>query len=126
MTKPQVVNRIAFRQAPAVDTVLMRDGQRYVVIDIRPYRRKDGTPTTLIVWRSHCSDCGQPFELTTPPRDERAQSPLPGTPRTRSSGGSGSAAAHETGVREARSQESGHPWQFAPCLGGRRRRRTMT
>ena len=66
MTKPQVVNRIAFRQTPAVDTVLMRDGQRYVVIDIRPYRRKDGTPTTLIVWRSHCSDCGQPFELTTP------------------------------------------------------------
>ena len=66
MTDPQVVNRIAFRQAPAVGTVLMRDGQRYVVIDIRPYRRKDGTSTTLIVWRSHCSNCGQPFELTTP------------------------------------------------------------
>ena len=66
MTDPQLVNRIAFRQAPAVGTVLMRDGQRYVVIDIWPYRRKDGTPTTLIVWRSHCSDCGQSFELTTP------------------------------------------------------------
>ena len=66
MTDPQVVHRIAFRQAPAVGAVLMRDGQRYVVVDSRPYRRTDGTPTTLIVWRSHCSDCGQPFELTTP------------------------------------------------------------
>ena len=66
MTNPQVVNHVAFRQAPAVGTVLMRDGQRYVVVDTQPHRRKDGTPTTLIVWRSHCSDCGQPFELTTP------------------------------------------------------------
>ena len=66
MTDPQLVNRIAFRQAPAVGTVLMCDGQRYVVVDTRLHRRKDGTPTTLIVWRSHCSDCGQPFELTTP------------------------------------------------------------
>ena len=65
MSNPQVVNRLAFRQAPALGTVLMMDGQRYVVVATRPHRRKDGMPTMLVSWRSHCADCGQPFEVTT-------------------------------------------------------------
>ncbi len=65
MSNPEVVNRIAFRQAPALGTVLMVDAQRYVVVATRPHHRKDDTPTMLITWRSHCADCGQPFEVTT-------------------------------------------------------------
>lgn len=30
------------------------------------YRRKDGTETTLRVWRGFCVVCGEGFEVTTP------------------------------------------------------------
>jgi len=32
----------------------------------RPYRRKDGTDTTLALWESRCIICGTPFEVATP------------------------------------------------------------
>jgi hypothetical protein len=42
------------------------DGQRYELIGDQPYMRRDGTETTLSVWRSRCAQCGEPFEVRTP------------------------------------------------------------
>jgi hypothetical protein len=32
----------------------------------RPYRRLDGTMTTLAIWRCACGECGDAFEITAP------------------------------------------------------------
>jgi hypothetical protein len=63
--KPRVVHAIDFRILPLPDTVLMLDGQRYVATGSRLHRKPDGTDVPLIVWRSHCAECGMPFECTT-------------------------------------------------------------
>jgi hypothetical protein len=46
-------------------------GQNYELTGTRPYIRRDGTETHLAVWRSHCADCGEPFELQTPGKSSR-------------------------------------------------------
>ena len=66
MTKPLVVKTIDFSVSPDEGTILIHDGQRYRVAGIKPHVRKGGTRTTLIIWQSHCAECGQPFEFTTP------------------------------------------------------------
>ena len=33
-------------------------GQNYKLIRIEPYRRRDGRDTLILVWRSHCFECG--------------------------------------------------------------------
>ena len=38
-----------------------------------PYVRKDGSETSLAVWRGTCVVCGEPFEVTTPTGIERAE-----------------------------------------------------
>ena len=67
MTTPRlrVVHAINFRTLPLPDTVLMLEGQRYVAIGSRLHRKPDGTDVPLIVWRSHCAECGMPFECST-------------------------------------------------------------
>lgn len=42
------------------------DGQVYRLVELRPYTRRNGTETTLAVWRSCCAKCGDEFELITP------------------------------------------------------------
>lgn len=61
----RVVHAINFRILPLPDTVLMLDGQRYVAVGSRLHRKPDGTDVPLIVWRSHCAECGAPFEACT-------------------------------------------------------------
>ena len=61
----RVVHRIAFRILPALDTVLMFEGQRYVVVGSSLYTRVDGETVPLIHWRSHCATCAEPFEFRT-------------------------------------------------------------
>jgi hypothetical protein len=58
-------NVVDFSQAPLVGTVLVSRGQTYVVVAVRPYLRRDGTPTHLVTWRSACADCGAHFAVTT-------------------------------------------------------------
>jgi hypothetical protein len=41
-------------------------GQRSVLTRTEPHTRRDGTTTTLMVWRSHCPTCGEPFERAHP------------------------------------------------------------
>jgi hypothetical protein len=43
-------------------------GQPFEVLARRPYRRKDGRPTLILIWATHCLACGTPFETTTPQR----------------------------------------------------------
>lgn len=38
-------------------------GQRYDRIGEEDYQRKDGRWTKLDVYRSHCPECGKPFEI---------------------------------------------------------------
>jgi hypothetical protein len=46
-------------------------GQHYELMRQDPYTRRDGTLTTLAVWRSHCAQCGDSFELRTPVKSSK-------------------------------------------------------
>ena len=59
---PRVVKKIEFRILPLPGTVLMHEGQRYVVTGSDLHRRKDGEIVPIICWQSHCAECGVPFE----------------------------------------------------------------
>ena len=63
--KPRVVHAINFRILPPTGTALMLDGQRYVAIGSKLHRKPDGTDVPLIVWRTHCAECGMAFECAT-------------------------------------------------------------
>lgn len=65
MNLPKVARKIDFTTPPEIGTVLMREGQRYELLRQKPHVRKDGQPTILLVWRSHCADCGGVFEIMT-------------------------------------------------------------
>jgi hypothetical protein len=44
-------------------------GQVYTKTDaVVPYVRRDGTETTLAVWRTNCADCGEGFTIMTTAR----------------------------------------------------------
>lgn len=60
---PQTID---FEFPPEVGTVVMFHGQRYELVGTKPYVRKDGTASTLIVWSTHCARCADPMECTTP------------------------------------------------------------
>jgi hypothetical protein len=62
---PRVFHVINFRILPPTGTVLMLEGQRYVAIGSRLHRKPDGADVPLIVWRSHCAECGALFECHT-------------------------------------------------------------
>ena len=63
--KLQVVHRIAFARCPEIGTVLMLEGQRYVLVDCTPHTKANGQPTFLLHWESHCPDCGATFLVKT-------------------------------------------------------------
>ena len=42
--------------------------EAFEFVGLRPYTRKDGTETRLIVWKTKCTTCGEPFEFTTTSR----------------------------------------------------------
>jgi hypothetical protein len=55
---------IRFTTTPTHGTVLELRGQSYVMVGTKRYLRKDGLRTEVLQWASHCSECGQPFEVT--------------------------------------------------------------
>ena len=59
---PRVVHKINFRVLPLPGTVLMHEGQRYVAIGSDLHTRRDGRIVPIICWKSHCAECGRPFE----------------------------------------------------------------
>ena len=40
-------------------------GQVYEVVAVKPWKRRDGTPTKVLVWRTRCPDCGGVVEFST-------------------------------------------------------------
>ena len=41
-------------------------GQPYWSGISKPHTRKDGGATTLVEWKSHCAECGEPFSFWRP------------------------------------------------------------
>lgn len=42
------------------------DGRTFGWYGVDPYTRKDGSKTTLLLWRGACAVCGEPFTVKTP------------------------------------------------------------
>jgi len=58
---------------PIVGTELFLDEQRYELVGVEPYARRDGGNSFLLTWRGSCPECGADFESGTgtagaPPR----------------------------------------------------------
>jgi len=47
-------------------TIRDHRGQRYWVADTFMRARKDGTQAVILIWASHCADCGEEFRCSTP------------------------------------------------------------
>lgn len=54
-----------------MSTTRIVSGQAYKEVGREPYLRKNGKLTELIVWRSHCAECGEPFEIRTSAKSRR-------------------------------------------------------
>ncbi len=46
--------------------VMLLDDQRYTATGTVPHQRIDGTSSRLILWQTHCPECGVPFTVQTP------------------------------------------------------------
>lgn len=55
-----------FPSEPGFLQEVMVGRQRFVCTGWQPYVRKDGQPTTLILWGGRCVDCGAPFQSAAP------------------------------------------------------------
>jgi hypothetical protein len=62
---PTVVRKVNFKDPPPAGTVLMVQGQRYVLVATAPYRRLDGRPSLMLHWEHHGAECGSPFSTQT-------------------------------------------------------------
>lgn len=61
----RVVKKIEFRILPLPGTLLLHEGQRYVVTGSDLHTRHDGQAVPIICWQSHCAECDRPFECWT-------------------------------------------------------------
>lgn len=43
-----------------------KDGRKFTFVENKPYRRKDGADSQIMVWASGCVQCGARFTVTTP------------------------------------------------------------
>ena len=59
------MNPTRFATTPAIGTTLVLLGQCYVMQGGECYQRDDGCFTRLLRWESRCSECGEPFVVTT-------------------------------------------------------------
>lgn len=41
-------------------------GQLFEFVEVRPYLKKDGTASQIMIWRSNCQVCGSQYEVTSP------------------------------------------------------------
>jgi hypothetical protein len=61
--------RLTLPGRPALGGIAFVQHQRFECVEIRPHKTMDGRQMELTRWRSHCADCGAPFELLTPRRN---------------------------------------------------------
>lgn len=59
------MNHVDYKTTPAIGTRIWLDDQQYALQATEPYRRKDGTASRLLIWRSDCPRCGQSFTVKT-------------------------------------------------------------
>lgn len=57
------MSQIHFDREPDLGTIVMLDDQAYELVAAEDHRRKDGSPTTLLRWSTHCPVCGDHFEV---------------------------------------------------------------
>lgn len=55
---------IRLSSIPITGTELGLRGQTYVLTGTQSYQRTDGQKTEVLHWKSQCSECGQPFLVT--------------------------------------------------------------
>ncbi|WP_290898007.1 hypothetical protein [Hoeflea sp.] len=60
----RIVRKIDFRVLPVPGTVLMHEAQRYVVVGSDLHINREGKTIPIILWQSHCAECGAPFECS--------------------------------------------------------------
>ena len=60
----EVAKRIDFSKIPEIGTVLMIDGQRYILFYTSPYQKTKGLISSLLCWKNNCSECGDRFVAT--------------------------------------------------------------
>lgn len=54
-----------FIDEPDIGTMLMADGQCFILVGTAPYERKtDGMMSRLLTWAARCAECGEPIEVT--------------------------------------------------------------
>lgn len=53
------------RDAAVEGLILEVDGQKFHLISVEPYTRKDGTASSVARWEAGCARCGDHFEVTT-------------------------------------------------------------
>ncbi|MFQ5510189.1 MAG: hypothetical protein ACE5FN_12790, partial [Leptospirillia bacterium] len=53
-------------KTPSIGTTLVRDGQRYKLVSVKPHIRRDGSRTVLLCWRTRCAECGTSITVTSP------------------------------------------------------------
>lgn len=54
--------KVSLASPPAIGLEILLDDQVYTLVEHRPYTRKDGAETVLLVWRAACPVCGVAFE----------------------------------------------------------------
>jgi len=54
--------RISLASPPAVGLQIALGDQVFTLVERRPYTRKDGVETVLLVWRAACPVCGVSFD----------------------------------------------------------------
>ena len=59
------MNDVNFQRTPRLGTVVMLQGQRYELVNTELYWRRDGQPTVLLHWQSHCPECAAAFLVKT-------------------------------------------------------------
>ena len=55
---------LAFEKVPAIGTAVLWRGQPYTLVAVKPYTRKDGGASQVLVWEAPCWDCGEAFRVS--------------------------------------------------------------
>ena len=50
---------------PIIGMSVMHHGQRFELFAAEPYVTHRGVKSRVLHWRSHCSNCGQPYAIST-------------------------------------------------------------
>jgi hypothetical protein len=58
------MSHVDFVSAPSIGFGLLLDDQRYELVQVEPYIRRDGARSAILTWQSECPRCGNQFTVT--------------------------------------------------------------